>query len=162
MASDDEITPKRNIGADQEWTPRMERDLPLGTPLVSIQLFPRRRGGSGMSTTPASTGGSTRHSNARSARQGDTTGATHSCPVCTPWRAHGADSPAARCAPSMTPSTSETPLDPVCAIHGQRWSEHDGGRCLYCCICFRPLTVEECATDSSGQRWDVCKDDWDG
>jgi hypothetical protein len=46
--------------------------------------------------------------------------------------------------------------DPVCAIHGKRWSEHPGGRCLYCCICFRPLEPEQCATDSLGQKWDVC------
>jgi hypothetical protein len=47
-------------------------------------------------------------------------------------------------------------LDPVCAIHGKRWSEHDGGRCLYCCICYRPLTHDECAVDGDGDRWDVC------
>lgn len=50
-------------------------------------------------------------------------------------------------------------IDPVCVIHGRRWSEHDGGRCLYCCICFRPLEADECATDSSGQKWDVCRGD---
>jgi hypothetical protein len=53
-------------------------------------------------------------------------------------------------------STTEPP-DPVCAIHGLPWSEHDGGRCLYCCICFKPLTPDECAEDSDGQAWDVCK-----
>lgn len=47
-------------------------------------------------------------------------------------------------------------IDPVCAIHGKRQSEHDGGRCLYCCICFRPLTPEECAVDAEGSKWDVC------
>jgi hypothetical protein len=45
-------------------------------------------------------------------------------------------------------------VDPVCLFHGKRRSEH---RCLYCCICFWPLTPEECAVDSDGQKWDVCK-----
>lgn len=47
--------------------------------------------------------------------------------------------------------------DPVCVLHGKRWSEHEGGRCLYCCICFKALTPEECVMDSAGQKWDVCK-----
>jgi hypothetical protein len=47
-------------------------------------------------------------------------------------------------------------IDPVCAFHGKRWSEHEGGRCLYCCICFDPLTPEECHVDEAGDRWDVC------
>jgi hypothetical protein len=50
-------------------------------------------------------------------------------------------------------------IDPVCAIHGKRSSEHEGGRCLYCCICYRPLTPGECAVDAKGARWDVCKGD---
>jgi hypothetical protein len=50
-------------------------------------------------------------------------------------------------------------VDPVCAIHGKKWSEHEGGKCLYCCICFKPLTPDECAVDSDGQKWDVCKGD---
>lgn len=48
------------------------------------------------------------------------------------------------------------PIDPVCLFHGKRMSEHEGGRCLYCSICFKPLKPEECATDSLEQRWDVC------
>lgn len=55
-----------------------------------------------------------------------------------------------------SPSHPQQSIDPVCAIHGKRWSEHDGGRCLYCCICFRPLTPEECAVDAEGSKWDVC------
>ena len=47
------------------------------------------------------------------------------------------------------------PLDPVCAIHGKRMSEH---RCLYCCLCFKSLTPEECSLDEDGQKQDVCKD----
>ena len=51
------------------------------------------------------------------------------------------------------------PIDPVCAIHGKPQSEHEGGRCLYCCICFKPLTLDECAIDANGQKWDVCQGD---
>lgn len=51
-----------------------------------------------------------------------------------------------------------TTIDPVCAFHGKRWSEHEGGRCLYCCICFKTLTPAECAIDELGQAWDVCHD----
>ena len=51
------------------------------------------------------------------------------------------------------------PVDHVCAIHGKRMSEHEGGRCLYCCICFKPLEPDDCATDTDGQKWDVCKGD---
>lgn len=50
-----------------------------------------------------------------------------------------------------------TVIDPVCLLHSKRASEHDGGRCLYCCICFKPLTPEDCAVDISGQKWDACK-----
>lgn len=52
---------------------------------------------------------------------------------------------------------STAPVDPVCIIHGTRWSEHEGGRCLYCCICYLPLTPDECAVDQNGQKWDACK-----
>lgn len=48
-------------------------------------------------------------------------------------------------------------VDPVCLVHGKRWSDHDGGRCLYCSICFKPLAPDECAVDSAGQKWDLCK-----
>lgn len=47
-------------------------------------------------------------------------------------------------------------IDPVCAFHGKRWSEHDGGRCLYCCLCFVTLTPDACWQDADGQRWDMC------
>jgi hypothetical protein len=45
--------------------------------------------------------------------------------------------------------------DPVCVIHGKRRSEHD---CLYCCLCFKTLTVEECHVLPDGTREDVCVD----
>jgi len=32
------------------------------------------------------------------------------------------------------------PLDPVCAFHGKRASEHF---CLYCCLCFETLAPEQ-------------------
>ena len=47
-------------------------------------------------------------------------------------------------------------IDPVCSIHGKRWSEHPLGRCLYCCLCFTPLTPEECWADEEGQKHDLC------
>jgi hypothetical protein len=47
-------------------------------------------------------------------------------------------------------------FDPVCLFHGKRWSEHEGGRCLYCCLCFKTLTPDECAVDADGQKWDMC------
>ncbi len=48
-------------------------------------------------------------------------------------------------------------IDPYCAFHGIRQSEHELGRCLYCCICFKILSADECAVDSEGQKWDACK-----
>jgi hypothetical protein len=45
--------------------------------------------------------------------------------------------------------------NPVCTFHGKRWSEHEGGRCLFCCICF-DTSPEGWATDSEGTTWDVC------
>ncbi len=47
-------------------------------------------------------------------------------------------------------------IDPVCFNHGMRWSEHEHGRCLYCCLCFKPLTLEECAFEPNGDRVDIC------
>lgn len=48
-------------------------------------------------------------------------------------------------------------LDPVCLFHGIRRSEHEGGRCLFCCICFRSdLTPDTCYQDKEGQKWDLC------
>ena len=46
-------------------------------------------------------------------------------------------------------------IGPTCAFHGRLWSEHV---CLYCCLCFRTLTVEECHLRSDGQREDVCNE----
>jgi hypothetical protein len=28
---------------------------------------------------------------------------------------------------------------------------------LFCCICFNGLTPEQCAEDSEGNKWDICK-----
>jgi hypothetical protein len=44
-------------------------------------------------------------------------------------------------------------LDPVCLIHGRRKSEHE---CLYCCLCFKSLTREECNVREDGTLEDVC------
>lgn len=54
----------------------------------------------------------------------------------------------------MTEQPDE-PIDPVCLIHGKRMSEHD---CLYCCLCFEPLTPEQCHVLSDGTKEDVCKE----
>lgn len=43
--------------------------------------------------------------------------------------------------------------DPVCALHGLRYSEH---RCLYCCLCFRDLTPDGCTVLPDGSKEDVC------
>lgn len=50
---------------------------------------------------------------------------------------------------------SEPTVDPVCLVHGLRKSEHD---CLYCCLCFVPLTPEQCHKLPDGTVEDVC---WD-
>ena len=44
-------------------------------------------------------------------------------------------------------------IDPVCLIHGKRRSEHD---CLYCALCFKSLTPEECSYLPNGKQQDVC------
>lgn len=54
--------------------------------------------------------------------------------------------------------SNQITVDPICAFHGKRWSEHVGGRCLYCCICFKTLTAEECWADEEGQKWDLCRE----
>jgi hypothetical protein len=51
---------------------------------------------------------------------------------------------------------SKVPFDPVCVFHGKPWSEHEHGRCLYCCLCFKTLTIEECNITVDGDREDVC------
>jgi hypothetical protein len=53
---------------------------------------------------------------------------------------------------------SERVIDPTCAFHGKKASEHEFDRCLYCCLCFKTLTVEECHLLPDGKREDVCKD----
>lgn len=50
---------------------------------------------------------------------------------------------------------SVSPIDPVCLFHGKRRSEHD---CLYCCLCFKDLTIEECHIREDGLREDVCNE----
>ena len=42
-------------------------------------------------------------------------------------------------------------IDPVCLIHGKKMSEHF---CLYCCLCFKSLTPEECNVREDGQKED--------
>lgn len=49
-------------------------------------------------------------------------------------------------------------VDPTCAIHGIKWSEHKEGRCLYCCLCFKTLTYETCHILPSGEREDTCNE----
>lgn len=46
-----------------------------------------------------------------------------------------------------------TPIDPVCLVHGKKMSEH---HCLYCCLCFKPLTPDECHVGEGGVKEDVC------
>ena len=45
------------------------------------------------------------------------------------------------------------PFDPTCLAHGKKLSEHT---CLYCCLCFRDLTPEECHVLPNGKKEDVC------
>lgn len=45
------------------------------------------------------------------------------------------------------------PIDPVCLIHGKKRSEH---QCLYCCLCYVSLTLEQCNINEQGQRENVC------
>lgn len=52
--------------------------------------------------------------------------------------------------------TELPPLDPVCAFHGKRRSEHD---CLYCCLCFRfDLPIEAFHALDDGTRVNVCEE----
>lgn len=48
-------------------------------------------------------------------------------------------------------------IDPTCLIHGKKWSEHELGFCLYCCLCFKSLTPDECHVLPNGKKEDVCK-----
>lgn len=51
---------------------------------------------------------------------------------------------------------TESPIDPTCLSHGIKWSEHINGKCLYCCICFKPLTPTESYVDKNNIKWDNC------
>ena len=46
-------------------------------------------------------------------------------------------------------------IDPVCLIHGKRKFEH---LCLYCCLCFKTLTPEQCHVRPDGVPEDVCNE----
>lgn len=43
---------------------------------------------------------------------------------------------------------------PSCLIHGLPYATHD---CLFCCLCYRPLTPEECHVREDGVKEDVCE-----
>lgn len=47
-------------------------------------------------------------------------------------------------------------FDSVCLAHGKRQSEHEYNQCLYCALCFKQLTLEECNVLADGRREDVC------
>lgn len=44
-------------------------------------------------------------------------------------------------------------IDVTCLIHGKKMSEHT---CLYCCLCFKTLTPDQCNTLDNGEKEDVC------
>jgi hypothetical protein len=46
-------------------------------------------------------------------------------------------------------------VDPVCAFHGMRWSEHV---CMYCCLCFKDLSWDDSNVLADGTREDVCRE----
>ena len=41
----------------------------------------------------------------------------------------------------------------TCGMHGRKMGEHN---CLYCCLCFEDLTIEQCHVLPNGQKEDVC------
>ena len=45
-------------------------------------------------------------------------------------------------------------VDPTCLFHGKKHSEH---HCLFCCLCYKALTIEECHLLPTGEREDVCE-----
>ena len=45
-------------------------------------------------------------------------------------------------------------IDSICLVHGKKMSTH---HCLYCCLCFKPLTPEKCNVLEDGTKEDVCK-----
>lgn len=47
-------------------------------------------------------------------------------------------------------------IDPTCAFHCKKWSEHPYGRCLYCCLCFKTLLLFQCHVTEDGRPEDVC------
>ena len=48
------------------------------------------------------------------------------------------------------------PIDPTCAFHGLKWSQHPDGRCLYCPLCFRSDFGYPKFVDEDGQMWTTC------
>jgi hypothetical protein len=46
-------------------------------------------------------------------------------------------------------------IDPTCVFHGKKASEH---QCLYCCLCFKTITPDECHMTDAGVKEDVCED----
>ena len=53
----------------------------------------------------------------------------------------------------MDDNELQIPSDIICSMHGLPLSGHD---CLYCCLCFRDLTLDECNLTDDGRREDVC------
>ena len=49
---------------------------------------------------------------------------------------------------------NEKKIDPVCLMHGKKMSKHT---CLYCCLCWKDLTPEDCNITENGKKEDVCK-----
>lgn len=54
-----------------------------------------------------------------------------------------------------TKNSMSIALDPTCLIHGLKMSKH---QCLFCCLCFKTLTVDECHVLPDGTKEDVCND----
>ena len=50
---------------------------------------------------------------------------------------------------------SKEMIDPICILHAKKMSEHV---CLYCCLCFKDLTPEECHIREDGRKEDVCEE----
>jgi hypothetical protein len=46
-------------------------------------------------------------------------------------------------------------MSAICTMHGRKLSEH---LCLFCCLCFKDLTVEQCHTLPDGTKEDVCNE----
>ena len=44
-------------------------------------------------------------------------------------------------------------IDPICIFHGKPASEH---ACLFCALCYEPLTEERCNRLPTGELEDVC------